>query len=206
MIECEAQKRNSTKKKWKILIACAVAIVLVISCLLNFDNIGAWVGGFGYMNFGNFKRYACTYVQEPAVARVELDLSDLEANVGRVLYEQDGCRIEVRLVQIGESYTGGPIVYLNTFGICTGQKGERVSAVKHYVSPSYTFTATMVAKATCIYQGVVYECEPCGGTSLTRDGDMFYYYLFQADDLLDQYEGTAVFEITGLIRHTWTRL
>lgn len=118
-----AQNLGPLKRRWALIgggLVMILAIIFII--LLENGTYGTWRHGLAYQ-FTNAD-YALAYEEIPGSQTLELDLTDLESNVGTVLYEDEsGCRILVDAVD--ENRPGEYRVWFRAHGVYDRAGGRR---------------------------------------------------------------------------------
>ena len=202
------------KRRWALIgggFATILAIIYLI--LVNYGVIGTWKYGLRYQ-FWNQDYDVATEALADAYS-VELDLDDLPANAGRVLYaDGNGCRITVeRVEQYGEEYR----VVFQADGVCSPAGGQLVSGCYNERAGKQTYSVTRSASLVTSLGG-----EVCGPgyyyltTSMEESSNQFGFYIFPlelyeggelavADELAGQ-DGRVTVTVSGLTRLTTTRL
>ncbi|MGO4108504.1 hypothetical protein [Paenibacillus sp. YAF4_2] len=124
---------------------------------------------------------------------VSIDLSDLESNVGKELYNDGTNKIVVLSVDnTGNANSGG-------YRISFRSKG------------TYSFTAEMSAKMTATYKNKYYESSVFGTGGINyKDGDEFAsFYIFPHEaydqEITLQETGTVLLTVTNLYKNSWSR-
>ena len=164
------------KRRWAIIgssIAIIIAVILII--LLRNGTYGTWRNGLAYQFVD--ANYAIAYTQVPGSYTVELDLTDLEHNAGKVLYEHEsGCRILVDAVD--ENTPGEYRVWFRSYGVYGREGGELVSGCQSFPVEKNTWTMDTSAAMTATVNGTDYACSLAGASGLIyKDGNMFGFHL-----------------------------
>ncbi len=207
------EKRAAAKRKVGRLTLSLTAAVLALALLIvwNTGLIGLWRNGISFAA-GSLERYSYHHSLVEGVYKVEIDLSDLESNKGKVLYDDGECRITVLLVDnTGSASTGGYRISFRSSGSYNLQKAVLVSGQKHYATQERSFSNEMTAKMTTEYKGKTYESTVFGMSGLNyKDGDEFAFYLFPGESYeskeisLDE-TGVVSLKLTNLSRNIWSK-
>lgn len=164
------------KRRWA-MIGGSIAIIIAIILIILFKNgaYGTWRKGLAYQ-FAD-ANYAIAYDQIPGSYTVELDLTDLERNAGKVLYEDEsGCRILVDSVD--ENEPGEYRVWFRAYGVYARHGGTLVSGCQSLPVEKTTWTMETSADMTAAVNGTDYACSLAGGSGLIyKDGNMFGFHL-----------------------------
>lgn len=201
--------------RWKRVVwlgAAAVIITLaaVFAALWQNGSVDVWSQGIGYF-YGQMDRYGyrCTPVTDSF--SVSVDLSNPQSNVGKTLYNKDGCKIEIGLMDQLDRSKGGYRIGFRSHGVYTAESALLVSGVKHITTEGRTFTANLTASMKTKYNGVTYSCKSFGENGMTgKDGDMFCFYLFP-QEAYDRNQvtlnetGKAELTVSGLVKNCWYR-
>lgn len=202
------------KRRWA-LIGGSIAIILSIIYIIlhNFGFIGTWRYGLRYQ-FWN-QNYAVTLEELPGAYSLELDLTDLESNVGKILYEDDtGCRITVQSLEAATGSLGGYTLTFQAEGICAPSGGQLVSGCydKRIDKQSYSLERSAAMRTTI--SGIqLPPSRHSAMSSLKADGNFFGFYVYPVEayheDLLPEGRDTTdtvTITVTGLTRLTTQRL
>ena len=170
------QDLRALKCRWAMIggiFASIIAVILII--LLKNGAYGTWRKGLAYQ-FADVN-YAIAYDQVPGSYSVELDLTDLEDNAGKVLYEDEtGCRILVDSVD--ENEPGEYRVWFRSYGVYNRAGSELVSGCQSLPVEKTTWTMETSAVMTAAVNGTSYSCSLAGESGLIyKDGNLFGFHL-----------------------------
>lgn len=143
---------------------------------------------------------------------VSIDLSNLESNIGKELYNDGQHKITVDWVDnTGHANTGGFRIGFRSSGTYSLNGASLVSGIWHQTLGEQQFTYNMSAQMTAHYQNKTYTSPVFGVSGLNyRDGDDFAFYLFpgeaydNGDISLDE-TGVVEVTITNLYYNSWRR-
>ena len=198
------------KHRWAMIGSIAAIILAIIYIILhNYGFIGTWRYGLRYQ-FWN-QNYAVTLEELPSAYSLELDLTDLDSNVGKALYEDDsGCRITVQSLEEATSSLSGYALTFQAKGICTQSGGQLVSGCydKRIDKQSYSLERSAAMRTTI--HGIQLPHSHYSVMSCLKDsGNFFGFHVFPPEayhgDLLpEDWENTSTVTITvtSLIRLT----
>lgn len=126
---------------------------------------------------------------------VELDLSDLGSNEGKVLYDDGENQIYVSNVIVNNE--SDYEVYFRSSGTFSLGGATLVSGTE-YVRENNSFTDNFQAKAQAKYKGETYQLHYSGYSGLNyRDGDEFGFYLSRPDEeIIVDSEVDPIIEVT----------
>lgn len=210
----QAQDLRRVKRRWALIGGSFVMIMALLVVILHGNGtLGTWTGGLQYQL--GYPVYRADYSDVPGSYSVELDLSDLESNAGKILYEDDtGCRITV--YQLDEMRSGIYRVWFRSHGVCGRSGGQLVSGTVPCQTGSARWSDTGWPQAAASVNGLIRECPIAGFCGLNRkDGNEFGFYLtagdgasdrfFSADDI-DRLGGKINITVSGLTRLTTERM
>ena len=167
------------KRKWAALGGMMVAIlaILIIIYLKN-GAYGTWRYGLAYQ-FHN-ANYHLSYEDLPGTWTVELDLTDLDSNAGKVLYaDETGCRVAVDSV---DAYDGEYRVWFRAHGVYDREGGTLVSGCQSLPVEKTAWTMDATASMTAAVGGASYPCSLAGTSGLLYpDGNLFGFHLNPRD-------------------------
>lgn len=164
------------KQRWAVIGgACVMIMAVLLIIMLKNGAYGTWRHGLSYQ-FAN-SNYRIVYEEIPGDYSVELDLKDLESNVGKVLYHDDsGCRIVVDSVD--ENRRGEYRVWFRAYGVYERAGGTLVSGCQTTPVEKTTWTLDMSTSMTATVDGVEYPCTLAGASGLIyQDGNNFGFHL-----------------------------
>ena len=125
----QSQNLRKVKRRWA-LIGGTIAIALAVSIFMlsYFDFFGTWIGGLSYQ-FDDLD-YGLSFVEIPGQYSVDIDLSNPDSNIGKVLYEDaSGCRIVVDSLDFDDDDYGTWRIFFRATGICGQQGGTLVTGM-----------------------------------------------------------------------------
>ena len=173
------EKERRLRRKWLRICAGACCALLALFALIwGLDKagvLGTWREGIVYQFRSD--DYYVEYGEVGGVYTVELDLNDLESNVGKVLYEEDGCRIVVSWMD--ETLTPGQYrVFFRAHGSIAPGGSRLVSGVQSQMVNKKRWTLDDSAAMTAAAGNVTTECSVAGFTGLSwNDGNEFGFYI-----------------------------
>lgn len=198
------------RKRMGIAAVAAVLLITVVAIYLSVSGyFGLWARGIAYLA-EDLSRYTYSASVDPKEYTVEIDLSDLKSNAGKIIYKKEECYIEIYQIDNYGVFAGGYRVFFRSHGRFAHHEGLLVSGVKHNATEERYFTYKTEAALECTYHGKTYICPVQGNSGLNyRDGDMFGFYLFPgdaygSDGIPEQNAGTATIKISRLIENIWT--
>ena len=179
------------RRRWMAASAISTIIsVLIIIILVDSGSYDTWRRGLIYQFHST--RYTLCQERVPGTWSVELDLTDLESNSGKVLYEDEsGCRITVERVE--EDPSGDLWVWFQSHGVYDRTGGTLVTAC----SPIFDRLRirydkndkTHFPEMSVIVNGINHPCTSAGGGSLnSRYGNRFSCELSPWDKTVSPYQ------------------
>lgn len=179
-------------------IAIITLLVLWVSGLMNL-----WINGISYVT-NNVDNYSVEAFPVDGEYSVTIDLSDLDSNKGKVLYDDGENQIYVSdvLVHNKSDYQ----IYFRSSGTYNLNGATLVSGIEH----AYTqngFTDYMHVIATATYRGDTFEIDQAAISGINyRDGDDFGFYLFPNEKDISVKEDSII-EVTlsNLVLNKWEK-
>lgn len=205
----QAPELRRVRCRWAVIGASFAIILAIIYIILhNYGYIGTWRHGLRYQFYN--QNYFVAMEELPGAYSLELDLTDLESNAGKVLYEDgSGCRITVERLEPTE-YVGGYKLIFRAEGVCRPSGGQLVSGChdQHFDKMGYTLARSASMRTTL--DGVLLPPSyHCLLTSLDTGGNSFGFYVYpSASGLPDGWDAapSVTVTVTGLTRMTTERL
>ena len=109
------------------VVLIGLALLLFGYLFLHSNAYGVWTRGLGYMN-NSPDKYVLSYHEIPGEYSLEIDLNDLESNVGKRIWQDGEQYIEVYLV---DETDGRYRIFFRSHGVYEMQKGNLISGTKH---------------------------------------------------------------------------
>ncbi|MBD2869174.1 hypothetical protein [Paenibacillus arenilitoris] len=198
--------------KWKkASYIGALAAVVVLLALWRVGYIGLWTEGMAYIA-NNTDKYKDTngHLVDGQYA-VSIDLSDLQSNVGKELYNDGIHRVYVSWIDnTGSMNSGGYRIGFRSDGRYGITGASLISGVHHARVNGHSFTMTMTARMAAQYKGKSFTSSEFGVSGINyRDGDDFGFYIFPYDAYesqevsLDE-SGVVELIVTELYKNVWS--
>ena len=194
------------KRKWLALGALlAAAIALFLFALEQNGVFGTMKYGLRYQ-FWN-QAYEVAFEELPGRYSMELDLTDLKSNLGKVLYEDEaGCRI----VLTDLLPCSGLGLYELTFdaqGVCTPRGGQMVSGCHNLRKEKMTYSTRLTAAMYTRIDGVrLPDSRAYTQSSLMDENNNFFGFHLFPPDFEGEVPDTVTITLRGLTRMTTTRV
>lgn len=197
----------NVKKILFIMAPVAIVIFLWLSGL-----IGLWTGGMAYIvnNTKEFTDRNGHIVQGEYT--IAIDLSDLESNIGKELYNDGTHRIYVSWIDnTGSVNSGGYRIGFRSSGNYSLTGASLISGGHHATVNENSFTTNMIANMTAQYNSKNYTSSVYGVSGLNyKDGDDFSFYIFPTESYEKQEislneTGLVQLTVTGLFKNIWSK-
>ncbi|MFS0875232.1 hypothetical protein [Solibacillus isronensis] len=191
------------KRKRLLLKVIIIGLPITVFLLWITGAINLWFYGMGDIS-DNVKFYSLELKPIDGEYSVLIDLSDLESNKGKILYDDGEHQIYISDVFISneENYE----VFFRSRGKYNLHGATLVSGIAHKrVQGGFAFGLFATAKAT--YRGDTFKLYASGTSGLNfKDGDSFGLYLIPHDrEVTLNIAEDPIIEITlsNLIMHKW---
>ncbi|WP_188456038.1 hypothetical protein [Virgibacillus oceani] len=183
------------------VVAAIVAIGTIIIVWAS-EMSGIWTKGISHVA-NAVEEYHNAAFPVDGEFTVDIDLSDLESNEGKVLFDDGKNQIFVSKVVRNES--DYEVVFRSSGDFSLGG-ATLVSGIEH-VRNSNDLTTDFQAEAQASYMGDTYKLSPSGSSGLDyRDGDEFGFYLYRQDETIDidlEKESMIEVTVTNLYMNLW---
>lgn len=199
-----------SKQKITLLISASVVVVLFLVFWLT-GLLGLWIDGMRYV-VGNTDKY--NYEEGHMVDgeySVDIDLSDLQSNIGKELYNDGTHQIYVNWVHnSGNKNTGAYEIGFRSSGDYSLTGASLVSGIQHLMIDESSFTSEITAKMTSTYNGETYDSFNSSSSGINfKDGDEFSFYLFphsayDTNEISLDEKGVVEVTVTNLYKNIWT--
>jgi len=202
-------KSRRTKIRW-ISVTVLLGMTIVLGVLWQTGYVGMWRDGIAYMA-GALEKYSYNYTVLEEEYEITIDLGDLESNTGKILYDRDGMRIDVAVVDNAGGQGGGYRIHFRSHGKYSIDRAVLVSGNKHYATESRWYSTSNDAVIRSEYNGKQYEGSVAGSSGLNyKDGDMFSFYIFsqqayQSGEVTLQEKGEVKLTLSRLGKNEWIR-
>ncbi|MCD9025047.1 hypothetical protein [Cohnella silvisoli] len=198
-------------KKTLYISTPIVVLIVLIFWLTGF--IGLWNEGIAYVA-NNTKKFT---TQEGHILQgkysISIDLSDLESNIGKVLYNDGTYKIYVSWIDnTGSINSGGYRIGFRSRGQYSLAGASLISGGQHATINGNTFTTNMIAKMTAEYKNEIYTSSVSGVSGLNyKDGDDFSFYIFPNDsyekkEISLNETGIVNLTVTDLYKNIWSTI
>jgi hypothetical protein len=195
-----------------IVVILTSVLVLVLLAIWITGYGGLWLHGISYIA-NNTKEYTDKNGYTlPGKFSVSIDLSNLQINIGKEIYNNGTNKIYVSTVRnTGSSNSGGYVIGFRACGQYSLTNATLVSGVHHETVNGNSFTSYMSAKMTASYNNKIYNCSEFGTSGLNyRDGDDFAFYIFpgeayEKEEVSLNEKGAVELTVTNLYINIWSK-
>ena len=192
-----------------LITAPVVGVLLLVFWLTGL--LGLWIDGMRYV-VGNTETY---YFEEGHMVdgeySVDIDLSDLQSNIGKELYNDGTHKIYVNWVHNSENKnTGAYEIGFRSSGHYSVTGASLVSGIQHLMIDESSFTSEITAKMKSMYKGETYDGFYSGSSGINfKDGDEFSFYLFphsayDTNKISLSEKGVVEVTVTNLYKNLWS--
>ncbi|MBS4194272.1 hypothetical protein [Lederbergia citri] len=143
---------------------------------------------------------------------IPIDLSKLESNLGKELYNDGTHRIYVSFVDnSGDVSSGGFRIGFRFSGEYSFSHATLISGVQHSREANNSFSSNMSAKMTSEHNGKLYHCPIFSESGINyKDGDEFGFYIFPTSayedhDISLNEKGIVNITVTDLYKNDWSK-
>ncbi len=195
-----------------LTIVLTVLISISVLVLWKTGHIGLWTQGMAYVvnNTEEFTDKTGHVIQ--GEYSVEIDLQDLQSNVGKELYKEGNNKIYVSWIgNTGGVNNGGYSIGFRACGGYSLTMATLISGTRHQTVGEHLFTYDMFAEMTAEYKGRVYNSGVYGISGLNyKDGDDFSFYIFPREaydkgEVSLNEKGIVKLTITNLYKNIWIK-
>lgn len=192
------------------IIIPVIAIILLVLWVIGL--IGIWTEGMSNIA-NNTKEFTDTkgHIVEEKYS-ISIDLSNMEGNIGKDLYNDGNHRIYVFWIDnTGSVNSGGFRIGFRSSGNYSLTKASLISGVHHATVNENSFTSEMSAKMTAKYNGIVYNSLEFGTSGLNyKDGDDFSFYIFptkayEREEISLNETGIVELTVKDLYKNIWSK-
>lgn len=185
-------------------------LILLVSFLLFTGYWGIWMKGMSYIleSPQKYKNIHTSILEEEF--SVEVNLLDLESNVGKKIYDDGVCWIYIESIDWREDNNRTEYrVFFRSVGNYSIKGAELVTGIKYDYNEDGSHVMDVGAKMHTVHKETRYNLEVSGYTPLGyRNGDSFGFYIFpssdhtKGDDFIKTLD-TITVTLTGLHKYVW---
>ncbi|MBQ8850494.1 MAG: hypothetical protein IJ011_09205 [Clostridia bacterium] len=196
--------------KCKAILFTIISVCLVFAIcavlLVTSSPFGVWINGISYIA-DHTDKYDHSYSVIDDTVEFSVNLQDPSSNVGKVIYQKDGCRIEIFDV---DECTDNYRIFFKSYGDYSVRSATLISGVRHSATEKNTFTYDCVTALKLKSADELYDCSVAGESGINhKGGDIFGYYIFNNDYLSqqnsDRTDNTSevILSLSGFIKNEW---
>ena len=197
------------RKKILLITASVVGGILLVFWLTGL--MGLWIDGMRYV-VSNTNKYNYEEGQMlDGEYTVSIDLSDLQSNTGKELYNDGTHKIYVSWVNnSGKKNTGAYEIGFRSSGHYSLTGASLVTGIQHSMINESSFTSEVTAKMTSKYNGEIYDNSYSSSSGINfKDGDEFSFYLFphsayDTNEISLDEKGVVEVTVTNLYKNMWS--
>lgn len=199
-------KENIKTKKISYLVVFVG--LLVIFVLWYTGLVGLWTNGIAFLA-NNTQKYTHEdgHLLKGSYS-LEVDLTNLESNIGQEIYNDGEHRIYVSWIQ--RTPDGSCDVGFRSSGQYSLRGATLVSGIFHEAINDHSFTMSTTAKLTVKDHGEIYEAQATGRCGLNyKDGDCFSFAFSQGEkSKVEGAEdaGIVILTISDLYKNIWRKI
>ena len=210
VVTSEEKLKNKKRKNILIgLLSFLIVILVIAGVLWRNGTIGIWRYGMAFLETDSSYIVRSRELYNLNI-EMQIDLNNLDSNVGKIIYNDGECKIEIKSV----SYENGDYkVYFKSYGKYDRKGGILISPISHTNDSlkQDVFIQTNVDD-DLNYLGKLYY-----SSSLLKYGDEYGFTILSSDILEEKIENKKVKDIikqdgvkvkvtlSNFIKYTWTR-
>lgn len=194
------------KRKWLALGAALAAFLALFLFALEQNGV------FGTLRYGLRYQfwnpaYAVAFEELPGRYSMEIDLTDLESNLGKVLYEDEtGCRILLTDLRPCNDIGTYELTF-DAVGVCTPRGGQLVSGCHNVLKDKSTYSTTLTAAMYASINGVrLPDSLRYTQSSLMDENNNFFGFHLFPKEFEGEVPDTVTVTVYGLNKMTTTRV
>lgn len=188
-----------SKKHMCVTLSIVITLLLLTFVLLEKGHIGVWMDGFRFFNNDSY-----SYRNEILQGKyfIDIDLENIEANIGKVLFEHNNSKIVVYDIT---NNNGVYEIVFRSYGNYSIDGGILLSGIKH-TKTDEGYLPDLITTAYTEYNGKVYEANISTISNLIyKDGDAFGFYLFPYADVVEEGSNNVKIKIDNLCMNEWIK-
>lgn len=160
----------------KILYITAFLMAVMVIFLWSSGLFGLWSNGVAFLA-NNTKQFTENGHSVDGRYSLKVDLSSLESNIGKEIFNDGEHRIYVSSLQ--GTLNGGYDIGFRSSGQYSLSGATLISGLHHQTINDHSFTTSTTAKLTAEYNGKRYNAQVTGQCGLNyKDGDCFFSLSF----------------------------
>ncbi|MDQ0878283.1 hypothetical protein QFZ77_006942 [Paenibacillus sp. V4I3] len=194
-------------KARKMLYITLLFIAVTVAILWSSGLFSLWFGGMAILANNTVEFTDKNGHQLDGRYSLEVDLSDLESNIGKEIYNDGEHRIYVSWLKV--THNGGFDIGFRSSGQYSLSGATLISALHHETINIHSFTTSSTTILTAEYNGKTYNAQLTGQCGLNyKDGDCFSFTFFlrelpNEDNIKDV--GIVNLTIVDLYKNIWIK-
>ncbi|MCM3038766.1 hypothetical protein M3201_03505 [Paenibacillus motobuensis] len=192
------------KKIKMISLVIFTTILLFLVVTLRTGLLELWSKGISAIA-NNTEKYSdkAGYVLDGSYT-IQIDLADIQSNIGKELYNDGKHKIIVDRINIGSVSAGGINIGFRSFGDYSMSGATLISGVHHITNNDLTFSTQMTAQLIAKYKNNQYDGTVSGISGFNyKSGDNFSIDINPEEAIRDK--GKVELTITNLYLNTWKK-
>lgn len=197
------------KKKKIMMTIILISMIIIILWLTGI--MGLWLNGIAYIGYNTKKFNDTEGYLIPNEYSIFINLSNLEGNIGKELYNDSVSKIYISWIDnTGSSNSGGYRIGFRSSGKYSLNGATLVSGARHE-TVNNSFTTYITGEMTAIYKNITYNSNVFGTSGLNyKDGDEFAFYIFPSEaydsgEISLQENDIVELYIKNLYKNIWTK-
>ena len=155
------------KKNIVLIFIISILVVAMLICLFTSNLFGVAIKGM--IHITDDKNYTCTTQVLTDSVEFSLDLKDPSSNVGKRVFENENCYIEISKIDTDDEHFR---VFFRAYGEYSTKTAKLITGTNR-ADNSVDLYAKLKIKDTDSY----YACSGAGTSSMYKDGDEFGFYI-----------------------------
>lgn len=154
-IEIIKKRIQKSLMKYRVIftaIGCFFVGLIFFNILWLNGTIGVYKDGLKFLMKDN--KYTIQYESVNTSAEIEVDLNNIESNIGKLIYDDGKCTIEIE--RIVKENNGIYNVFFRTHGTYKSQGGTLVTLIRNYAKV-HTFPSDDLVDYSNTVDGILYE-------------------------------------------------
>jgi hypothetical protein len=192
-----------------MITAVVVGVILLVFWLSGLT--GLWMDGLRYIvtNTNEYK-YEKGHLVDGEYT-VDIDLSDLQSNIGKELYNDGTHKIYVSWVNVDSVNSGGYNIGFRSSGHYSLTGASLISGIHHTFVNESSFSSEVTAKMTSKYNDEIYHNSLYSSSGINfKDGDEFGFYIFSnraydTNEISLDEKGVVEVTVTHLYKNMWSK-
>lgn len=190
---------NKTNRWYRCAVLGILAILFIFTLLKNMGYLRLWIDGLHYFDSDVYLYKSDILDSEHFI---DINLENLNENIGKVLFEDDNSKIVVSDIN---DNNGVYEILFRSYGSYSLDGAVLVSGIKH-IKTDKGYFADLVAIAYTEYNGKVYKADISSISNLIyKDGDNFGFYIFPYAEIFEEGRYNVIIKMEGLCKNQWIR-